>query len=104
MTSTEFAQKLIDLGFMQTSRKHGHVGRVPPGKTAKEALFEAAMKLYLGSPNEAFWRGDIQRWVDLLGEAECAGYYARVHATGSDRRTVSPLVLQEFRRLGGKTA
>lgn len=120
-------EALVDAGYYQTSAQYRMVGRVPPGKTARDALFDAVMSGTLKhvealrkpktkppfrkrvssvfeTPDdmERYWRKEHRRWVETLGEASCADYYARVYATGADSLTLTEEEWRSFRAAGGR--
>ena len=82
------AQKLIDEGWYQISRKYCMLARFPKGKTGIQALDEL--------PKENYHTG-------ILGEGHSGDQYLRVHAPDKDKKTVSPEVFEAYLALGGGT-
>lgn len=109
MDDLEYALQLKRQGYVQVSRQHRHLARLPLGKTGKQALFEAAFKKYAALSNAEsveFWRQATERWVENIGEASATDHFCRVyaHEYPGCSKTVSITVFKEFRRLGGSTA
>lgn len=85
------------------------VGRVPPGKSACDALYEAKMTevaehLGLSSQAVEYWKIENRKWVNRLGEEQCRGFYARVYASGEDQLTLTVEEFMDFKRAGGRAA
>lgn len=117
-------KELVEAGYYQTSSKYRMVGRVPPGKTAKDALYEKQMESVLKNvaalrkekklpvssvfrtPDdmERYWREEYRRWVDRLGELNCVDQYIRVYARGDDSLTLTPDEWRSFKAAGGRCA
>jgi hypothetical protein len=104
MTIVEEAKALLADGYFQTSRKYCDLARLPPGKTGREALFEASMREYLGLTNEVYWQREMHRWAFGMSEDAATDHYLRCYARTDLRKTVSPEVMRAFRQLGGRTA
>jgi len=86
----EYAQKIIDEGYYQTSRKHRHVARLPKGLTGKEALKSV-------TPENRHY------WVDGLGESNSGDHYLCVYGKPEDSLTLTIPEFAAFRKLGGNT-
>jgi hypothetical protein len=118
-------KELVAAGYYQTSAKYRMVGRVPPGKTGKDALYEAEMVGVLkhaaelrrrkekGPVSSVFktpgdmerhWEKERRRWVERLGEQSCVDQYVRVYATGEDSLTLTPEEWRSFKAAGGRCA
>lgn len=118
-------KELVAAGYYQTSARYRTVGRVPPGKTGREALFEAEMAGTLrhvaalrkqkrqGPVSSVFktpadmerhWRKAHREWVNRLGEMSAVDQYIRVYATGEDSLTLTPEEWRSFKAAGGGCA
>jgi hypothetical protein len=84
------------------------VGRVPPGKTARAALYETKMaetlKCKLKPETVEYWRRAHREWVEMLGERGCIDFYARCHAKGEDLLTLTAEEFESFKAAGGGCA
>lgn len=100
--------ELVEAGYFQTSRKYRMVGRVPPGKTARDALYEASMaetlKHDLKPEMIEYWRGAHRKWVEMLGEVSSTDQYIRVYARGEDSLTLTAEEFENFKAAGGRCA
>lgn len=116
--------QLVAAGYFQTSRAYRMVGRIPPGKRARDALFEAVMGRTLetidkirkskgGLKSSVFksleemersWRQDHRNWVNLLDERSVIDHYVRVYAEGEDKLTLTPEEFDSFKAAGGRCA
>lgn len=83
---TARAKEIIAAGYLQTSAKYRMVARVPPGKTAMQALCEADPK-----------------WIEQF-ERIARNQYLRVYGQSQDRLELTREEFAEFKRLGGSMA
>lgn len=117
-------KELVAAGYFQTSAKYRMVGRVPPGKTARDALFDVLMvgtlkhvealrrekktpvSSVFETPDdmERYWRKEHRRWVEMIGEMSCIDQYIRVYARGDDSLTLTPEEWRSFKAAGGGCA
>ena len=88
--STRSVRELIDVGYMQVSSKYRILARVPPGKTALEALDDI-------SPKEAVR-------VRAQCERTARGQVLRLNSRKEDRVELTPAEFAEFKRLKGPVA
>lgn len=86
----DYAKKVIEWGYYQTSRKYRHVARLPKGMTGKEALKSV-------TPENRHY------WVDGLGESSAGDHYLCVHGKPEDSLTLTIPEFNAFRKLGGNT-
>jgi hypothetical protein len=85
-TVEEFGRRLVAAGYMQTSHRYRHVGRVPPGKTAVDALADV-------SPSSARrLAAQYEQWA----RAELLRVYS------SEQLTLSIEQFAAFRKAGGE--
>jgi hypothetical protein len=84
------AQRLIDEGWCQTSSKYRSIGRLPPGKTAIEALAEASGR---------------EEWAMRMGDASAGDHYLRVYSpkTPELRQELDIATWTAYKKLGGGT-
>jgi hypothetical protein len=84
-------QELIDAGYESTSNKYRTVARLPPGKTALEALRDA-------SPH------DYAMIVARI-EQQCASTYRRLYASHNGHQVELTIEeFREFKQAGGKVS
>lgn len=88
--STRSVRELIDAGYMQVSGKYRILARLPPGKTALEALDDI-------SPKEAVR-------VRAQCERTARGRVLRLNSRKEDRVELTPAEFAEFKRLKGPVA
>lgn len=98
-------EELVRDGYVQTSRRYFMIARVPPGKDPRDTLFDAEMARIEASnlPAETveYWRKHYRRWADGLGESGARDHYARRHASGDDKLTLTAEEFASFRAAGG---
>lgn len=93
----DHAQRLINEGACQVSRKHRMVARLPPGKTGVQALIEAERATDYPHP-------DLDRWARGLGDRGAGDQYMRCYAdTEGNVVTLDIPTFAAFRKLGGNT-
>lgn len=94
----EDAQRLIDDGFYQVSRKFRLLAKLPTGKDGIQALIEGETEAYKrtgGTP-----RADLEIWAKRIGPVQAADHYLSCHAPTIE---VSRETFDAFRKLGGNT-
>jgi hypothetical protein len=99
----EFAKKLVAEGWKQTSRRHRHVSRLPPGMTGVEAL-RWARREYSKQFDEPYGSSERKQ-----SESEAAITFMRVYssykfAAGLCHKVLTVRQFQAFLKVGGQSA
>lgn len=95
----ETAQRLIDEGWYQVSRKYRLVARLPKGKTGIEALIEQERRSQYPHPQ-------AEEWVERLGEGHAGDHYLRTKPRrlgqqDPDEQELDIPTFAAYRKLGG---